>query len=73
MDLGIVIKYKYIIRERKIRKAKCKTPNEVKSNVAAIDLIKPGKDGNFIWFQNFSLNQIRHKFVKISDKRAKIN
>jgi hypothetical protein len=73
VDLGIVIKYKYIIPEINIRKAKCKMPSEVKSNVAAIDKIKPGNDGNFIWFQNFRLNKIRHKFVKISDKRAKNN
>jgi len=42
-------------------------PNEVKSNVAATDKIKPGNDGNFVRFQNFSVKKIRHKFVKISD------
>lgn len=46
-----------------------KMPNEVKSNVAAMDKIKPGKEGKFVWFQNFSVKQIRHKCVKISDKR----
>ena len=48
-------------------------PNEVKSKVAATDKIKPGNEGTFLCFQNFSLKQIRHKFVKISDKRAKNN
>jgi hypothetical protein len=48
-------------------------PNEVKSNVEAIDKIKPGKEGNFLRFQNFSVKQIRHKFVKMSGKRVKNN
>jgi len=48
-------------------------PNEVKSNVAANDKIKPGNDWNFVRFQNFNVKQIRRKFVKISDKRSKNN
>jgi len=73
VDLGIVIKYKYVTPERNIRKAKCKMPNEIKSNVVAIDKMKPENDGNFLRFQNFSLQHIRHKFVKASDKRANNN
>lgn len=72
VDLGIVIKYRYVIPERNIRKAKGKMSNEVKCNVAAIDKIKPGNDGNFVWFQNFSVKQVTHKFVNTSDKRSKI-
>ena len=37
MDLGTVTKYKYVIPERNIRKTKRKVPNEVKSNLKAID------------------------------------
>jgi hypothetical protein len=48
-------------------------PNEIKSSVAAIDKIKAGNDGNFVWFQNFNVKQIRHKFVEISDKGARSN
>ena len=48
-------------------------PNEVKSNVAAIDKIKTGNDGKFARFQNFSVKQVRHNFLKISDKRGKNN
>jgi len=55
VDLGTFIKYKYVISERNIRKAKFKMPNEVKSNVAAIDKIKTGNDGKFARFQNFSV------------------
>jgi hypothetical protein len=47
-------------------------PNEVKSNVAAIDKIKPGNDGNFAWFQNFWRKADQAQICE-NDIRAKNN